>query len=126
MVFDKLFLQNNILETAMQATEYKNETLLNNIANADTPNFKAKDVKFNDILENAIENYEMTGEFDIDSVKAELYTKHRNYSVRIDGNNVDVETELVNFYKNSSKYDVIVNSVLNNSGRMNTVYTNMK
>ena len=38
MVFDRLFTQNRILEAAMQATQYKNQEILNNMANIDTPN----------------------------------------------------------------------------------------
>lgn len=126
MIFDKMFMQSNILELAMKGSEYKNQTILNNIANADTPGFKAKDVEFEGVLNDALNSYERTGNLDIDSVETELYTRHRNYSVRIDDNNVDIESELVNFYKNSTKYDVIANSVISNSGRLDSVFTGMR
>lgn len=126
MIFDKMFMQNDVLELAMKGSEYKNQTILNNIANADTPGFKAKDVQFEGILKDAIDTYDRTGDLDLNSVEAKLYTRHRNYSVRIDDNNVDIESELVNFYKNSTKYDVISNSVINNNSRLNSVFTGMK
>lgn len=126
MLFEKMFMQNDILELAMKGSEYKNQTILNNIANADTPGFKAKDVEFEGILKNAVDSYNRTGELDFASVRAELYTRHRNYSVRIDDNNVDIETELVNFYKNSAQYDVVTNSVISNNSRLSTVLTAMK
>jgi len=121
-----LFTQNNILETAMQATEYKNQVILNNVSNADTPKFKGKDIEFEEILSDAIEQTKKTGENHLDSVMPKLRMHHANYKVRLDKNNVDFETEMVKFYKNSAKYDVITNSVLNNSSRLNTVFTNSR
>ena len=46
--------------------------------------------------------------------------------MRIDNNNVDIESEMTKFYKNSAKYDIIVNSVLNNTSRLNSVLTAIK
>lgn len=126
MIFNKIFEQNNILELAMKATEYKNQTIQNNIANADTPGFKAKDVAFEGILNDALDRYDRTGSLNFDEIKAELYTRHRNYSVRMDDNNVDIESEMVNFYKNSTKYDVITNSVINNNKRLDSIFTALK
>lgn len=126
MIFDDLFTQSRILESALQASEYKNQVILNNMANAETPGFKASDVEFEGILSDVIESSKYTGELNIDSVLPKLKTNHANFSTRIDENNVDVEVEMIKFYKNSAKYDVIVNSVLNNSSRLNTVFTNLK
>ncbi len=126
MIFNKMFIQNDILELAMKSSEYKNQTILNNIANADTPGFKAKDVQFEGVLRDAVDKYKKDADLDIDSFKAELYTRHRNYSVRVDDNNVDIESEMVNFYKNSSQYDVVANSVINNNNRLNSVLTALR
>ena len=60
------------------------------------------------------------------SVMPSVQKQHYGYKVRIDENNVDIETEMVKFYKNSAKYDVIVNSVLNNSNRLNTVLSGFR
>ena len=43
MIFDKLFTQNTVLGTAMQASEFKNQVILHNMANSDTPNFKGSE-----------------------------------------------------------------------------------
>lgn len=126
MIFNSLFTQNDILGTALKGAEYRNQTILNNIANADTPGFKSKDVEFEPILKDTIEMAEHTGELDLDSAVGKLYTQHRNFSVRIDDNNVDIESEMVKFYKNSAKYDIITNSVLNNNQRLKTVLDNMR
>lgn len=126
MIFDKMFIQSSILESAMQASEYKNQVILNNIANSDTPGFKAKNIEFEGILNDAVEAYKYTGELNLKSVMPRLKTEHANYSVRLDENNVDIETEMAKFYKNSSKYDVISNSVISNGNRMNTVLTGFR
>lgn len=126
MIFDKLFTQSSILGAALHASEYKNQVILNNIANADTPGFKSKDVKFEGILDDALKSAEHTGKLDLDSAVAKLYSPHENYNYRMDENNVDIEVEMINFYKNSTKYDVIANSMISNGNRFNAVLNTMK
>lgn len=126
MIFDKMFTQGRILETALQATEYRNQVMINNIANAETPGFKGKTVEFENVLASAIEGFERTGQLSLENVMPIVKSQHGNYSVRLDKNNIDIETEMVKFYRNSAKYDNIVNSVLNNSTRLNSVFTGMK
>ena len=126
MIFDKLFTQNTVLGTAMQASEFKNQVILHNMANSDTPNFKGSEVEFEGILNDAIESSKINGKLDMSSVMPSVQKQHYGYKVRIDENNVDIETEMVKFYKNSAKYDVIVNSVLNNSNRLNTALSGFR
>ena len=126
MVFDRLFTQNRILESAMQATQFKNKVILNNMANIDTPNYKAKTVSFEGALDDAITKTKETGIDHMGSVMKNISVNTKENSTTIDGNSIDIETEMINFYKNSAKYDVVVNSVLSNSNRTNTVYTTFK
>lgn len=126
MIFDRLFTQNRILETAMQATQYKNQVILNNMANIDTPNYKSKTVNFEDALAKAINETKETGVDHMDSVMPSLTISTKQNSTTLDGNSIDIETEMIEFYKNSTKYDFIVNSVLSNSNRTNTVYSTFK
>ena len=126
MVFDKLFQQNNILEAAMQATQYKNSVILNNMANIDTPNYKAKTVNFEGTLEQAINKTKETGINHMDSVMKNLKVSVKQNYTTNDKNSVDIESEMINFYKNASKYDVIVNSVLSNSTKSSSIYNAFK
>ncbi len=126
MVFDRLFTQNRILETAMQATQYKNQVILNNMANIDTPNYKKKTVEFENTLSKAIEETKKTGIDHMGAVMPNIKVSAKQNSTTLDGNSVDIETEMVDFYKNSTKYDFIVNSVLSNSNVTNTVYSTFK
>ncbi|MBS5793574.1 MAG: flagellar basal body rod protein FlgB [Clostridiales bacterium] len=126
MVFDRLFTQNRILETAMQATQYKNQVILNNMANIDTPNYKKKTVEFENTLSKAIEETKKTGIDHMGTVMPNIKVSAKQNSTTLDGNSVDIETEMIDFYKNSTKYDFIVNSVLSNSNVTNTVYSTFK
>lgn len=126
MVFDRLFTQNRILETAMQVTQYKNQVILNNMANIDTPNYKKKTVEFESTLSKAIEETKKTGIDHMGTVMPNIKVSAKQNSTTLDGNSVDIETEMIDFYKNSTKYDFIVNSVLSNSNVTNTVYSTFK
>lgn len=126
MVFDRLFTQNRILETAMQATQYKNQVILNNMANIDTPNYKKKTVEFESTLSKAIEETKKTGIDHMGTVMPNIKVSAKQNITTLDGNSVDIETEMIDFYKNSTKYDFIVNSVLSNSNVTNTVYSTFK
>lgn len=126
MVFDRLFTQNRILETAMQATQYKNQVILNNMANIDTPNYKKKTVEFESTLSKAIEETKKTGIDHMGIVMPNIKVSAKQNSTTIDGNSVDIETEMIDFYKNSTRYDFIVSSVLSNSNVTNTVYSTFK
>lgn len=122
MSISNYFEQSKILETAMQATQYKNQVILNNIANADTPGYKSKSVEFKSILKDAIETEKTTGISQLDSVMSKIsLSANSNFSNRLDENGVDMETEMVEFYKNSIEYDVIVNSVQSNLNINNSV-----
>ena len=126
MIFDKLFRTQDILGTALKASEYKNQVLLNNIANNDTPGFKAQDVEFESVMRDALDSYEITGRIEPDNIMTQLYTRHTNYKTRIDKNNVDIESEMVEFYKNAAKYDMITNCILNDKNMINNVISGSK
>ncbi len=119
MLVDNMFSPINILEKGMQGTVLRNEVIQNNIANADTPGFKRSDVKFESFLKDAIDEASTTGVLNLDKVKPMIIEQGFNY--RLDENNVDIETEMVNLYQNSAKYDMLVSSVNNHYKRINAV-----
>lgn len=123
MIFEKLFTQSGILESAMQATQYKNKVIMENITNADTPNYKRKEVQFEGALAEAIQKTKETGESHMGQVMSNISVYTNPNSTTHDRNGVDIETEMIALYKNSTKYDVIVNSVLSNSKIKSTIYS---
>lgn len=126
MVFDKMFIQNDILGRTMQASVVRNDVVTNNIANADVPGFKKKSVKFESYLNSALESAKHIGDIDLDKIFPSIQTEHGGYSYRLDGNNVDIESEMVDLYQNSVKYDTLASGIINNYKRINLVFTGIK
>ena len=91
--------------------ERRAEVLASNIANADTPGFKARDLSFKDALASATQgssfNLSKTSERHISggrSMALDLQYRIPNQPDTGDGNTVDVQTERTNFMQNSMEY----------------------
>ena len=54
MINTNIYNYINVLDKAADAANLRNEVLSNNIANVDTPNYKRKDVSFQNYLEQAL------------------------------------------------------------------------
>lgn len=124
MVLSNAYNYINVLDKAADASWIRNDVLANNIANADTPNYKRKDVQFETYLANAVAGTdsldETVGTIDLDGLNATTYTEQANLSYRLDGNNVDLSTENVELAKNQLKYYTLMDSINNEFGRMKT------
>lgn len=110
-MLDGIIKKNEIIGTAMQALIVRNDVINNNIANADTPNYKKKEVTFEAKLQEAVDIYIKTGKLDLNRVNPSIQEIHSNFKYRIDGNNVDMETEMIDLYTNSVRYDVMASCV---------------
>lgn len=121
MVLDKMFSQNVAIGAAMQATILRNEVINNNIANNDVPGYKKKTVEFESILDSALNSAGSINDLDLDKVKPRIKEIHSGFNYRLDENNVDVETEMVDLYQNSIRYDTMVTSTISNTSRINLV-----
>ena len=126
MLLGNMFSVNNILETALQASVIKADVISNNIANADVPGFKKKTVTFESYLSDALDKAGQTGKLNLSKLSPTIRTEHENFSYRLDGNNVDIEQEMLYAYQNSVRYDFLANSVINNYRRLNAVLTAFK
>ena len=119
----------NVLGKAANASWLRNEVINNNIANVNTPNYKRQDVSFDDTL--AIELKKTgTTQVDLDKrvanadstrLEGKIYTDATNYSYRIDGNNVDIDTENVELASNEIKYNGLVSSINAEIARLKSV-----
>lgn len=107
----------NVLDKAADAAWLRNDAIANNIANVDTPGYKRKDVAFESELQKAMGNsrYISTDEkvntITSTELKPHVYTDYAGYSYRLDGNNVDIETENVMLAENQLKYQGLMKSV---------------
>ena len=114
MVLSNAYNYVNVLGKAADASWTRNDILANNIANADTPGFKRKDVQFETYLKNAVAGTDSLNEtvanIDLNELNCTTYTDQANLSYRYDGNNVDINTENVELAKNQLKYYTLMNS----------------
>ncbi len=92
----------SLLEAGIQAASMRQSAIANNIANLETPNYRRFDVKFEDVLANAID-----GPGDAASVEPEL-TRPRETPVDSKGNDVNMEMEIGNLIKNAGRYKAYI------------------
>ena len=116
-MFNNLFKPIDLLHKGLQASWTRNAVIRNNIANIETPNFKASGVEFESILKKSLEGRGFIAarthvnhrEFGSGHVKVEPYIYRRNnLSMRADGNNVDIEAENIKLAQNSLFYNTIM------------------
>ena len=122
MLLDGVLTQNSILDVAMQGNMVRKDVMLNNIANVDTPGYKRKVVAFEESLKNSLRRAKPGEKADLSGVKITMRKVSKDLKYRLDGNNVDIEAEMLELYETSVRYDVLANSVINNYRRINSVF----
>ncbi len=104
----------NVLQKTADAAWIRNDVISNNIANATTPGYKRQDVAFEDELANALgrSRYksmdDKVADLKINRLRPRTYTDSANFSYRVDGNNVDIETENVTLAANQLNYNGLI------------------
>lgn len=107
----------DVLGRAADAAWQRNEIIANNMSNVNTPGYKRKDIDFESRLRQALgsSRYE---EVDTkvaraagSNLKGRVYTDAANFSYRLDGNNVDIDTEGVKLAANQIKYNGLYDSI---------------
>ena len=117
MINSNIYDYVNVLDKAADASWMRQEAISNNIANVNTPGYKRQDVAFEDSLQEASSNsrYRSTDEKVANLSKADLrirsYTDSSGFSYRLDGNNVDIDTENAALSRNLLKYNALVDSI---------------
>ncbi|MCR5216867.1 MAG: flagellar basal body rod protein FlgB [Lachnospiraceae bacterium] len=125
----------NVLNKAADVKVYRNEVISNNIANVDTPNYKRKDVLFEENLQRALENAsdgmgsaatlkQKVANIDLNQAKEVTYICHSGLSYRQDGNNVDMATEQTELAANQIQYQALVDSMTQEFSRIRSVLGN--
>ena len=119
-MLDRLHQQNDLIAKSLHAAALRNDVIQNNIANVDTPGFRRSNVVFEQQFANAVGDARRTGT--LRPVSPRVAVQHANFTHRIDGNNVDIESEMVALYQNSVRYDMMVMSVQNNYRRLSLAF----
>lgn len=122
-----LFGYVNVLDRTADASWLRNEAITNNIANQDTPNYTRQDVEFEDILQRELKNSRYTTvdrkvqNADLSRLTSRTYTDYTGTTYRIDGNNVDPDTEEVELASNQLKYQGVLTSITSEFTQMKSV-----
>jgi flagellar basal-body rod protein FlgB len=120
---DALFFQ----QQALHLRQRRQEVLASNIANADTPNYKARDFDFAQVLRQQTQGVGQRGGLSLSrTAPAHLEGEYRPAQLdgalkyrtalqpSIDGNTVDMDRERAHFADNALRYQASL-SLLNNS-----------
>ena len=155
-MWDNMFKSVDLLEKGLSASWTRNAVIRNNIANVETPNFKASDVEFESLMEEALladnccRDVVRTHEWHIDkrgfrgavtnekhiqfgsgydslfddvsSVTAQVKLRD-DTSMRMDGNNVDIEDENVKLAQNSLYYNTLLEKMNSDIRRLRMAIT---
>ena len=137
-----MFLNNSfgrtmdILHRSMDVSQLRQDVIANNIANADTPNFKRTVVNFESQLAYALDESSreprfrtaLTDERHIPFHRAPDYRdvmprRYNDYwtNVKNNGNNVDIEEESMNLMNNQLLYQSMTRAVSDQFTRVNLV-----
>lgn len=111
----------NLLTRALDASWKRNEIIANNISNAETPNFKRSAVLFEEILREQLRGEKLKGvitnakhipinDININDIKYKIKTE-KNFSTRMDKNNVDIDVEMAERAKNEIIYNTLTSKI---------------
>ncbi|WP_273325105.1 flagellar basal body rod protein FlgB [Vallitalea guaymasensis] len=121
MISNNMYNGINILGKSLNASLMRHNVISDNIANEDTPGYKRKDVKFEGLLQEALLSNNKLSNIDTNALTPQVVVDKSNLSYRLDGNNVNIDTEMTELTKNQIKFNVLVDQVSNNFSRIKTV-----
>src|SRR5699024_1487942 len=117
------------LEGSLDYASAKNRTIANNISNVDTPDYKAKDVEFKNVLNEALDP-----SFDTKRTHAKhipfdnarqgqpfRVVTRQNTMYNHNGNNVDIDKEMTDLDKNQIYYQSLVDRMNGKFGSLQSV-----
>lgn len=128
----KLYENSNLLEKSLDAAWARNEAIAQNIANDDTPNYKRKDVAFEEYLNQSLDRTKLEGNLtdkrhiainnnDINKIQPAVTQDNSDTSMRLDGNNVDIDSEMSELAKNQIRYYTMIQLVNNGYSKIKNV-----
>jgi len=138
-MWNNMFKSMDLLQRGLFASWTRNAVIRNNIANVETPGFKASDVDFETLMERTItgtsgfvgtKTHEKhidigSGFSDLASI-GPVIVKRDDTSMRMDGNNVDIESENVKLAQNSLYYNALLEKLNSEIRRLRMAITEGK
>ncbi|MBM7094167.1 flagellar basal body rod protein FlgB [Alteribacter keqinensis] len=119
---------NQLLHSALNASMTRQNTISNNIANVDTPSYKAKKTVFSHELKSAMNKPDFDAHRtdsrhlsfrEAGSSGVEIQ-KRTNTAYNHNGNNVDIDLEMTEMAKNQIYYNTLIDRM---NGRFNSIQT---
>lgn len=130
-MIDRIDTLLQVKRTALNARAYRQELLASNIANADTPNFKARDIDFKGALQGALtgrtegslsllktSSRHLGGEFDHAFGGAAKY--RTEFQPNIDGNTVNMDVERAAFAENAVQMEAMLTFIRSDLSTLQT------
>ncbi|MDR3212593.1 MAG: flagellar basal body rod protein FlgB [Azoarcus sp.] len=117
-------------QTALNLQAYRQQLLASNIANADTPNYKARDIQFREALAAAVGG--RRGNLALEtsnarhlggtvSLSPEAFVRYRSeWQSAVDGNTVSMDAERAAFAENTTHYEASITFI---NGLLRTMQT---
>lgn len=123
-----------VLERSLDAAQLRQNVLANNIANMDTPDFKRSDIAFDSLLQAYLgegtaplegrrtnERHIPIG-FDAAQLRPAV-VQETNTTYALNGNNVDIDSEMTQLAQNQIKYNALVTQLNHQLSLLRTAIT---
>lgn len=127
MISTSAFDYINVLDKAADASWTRESLITNNIANVNTPDYKRRDLNFESVLNEQLGSCKHESldakmrTVDLGQLNPMIYTDHSSLSYRLDGNNVDIDTEEAELASEQIKYQALTTSISKEFSRMKSV-----
>ena len=94
----------DLLQTGIRAEGLRQQAISSNIANMETPGYQRVEVKFEELLAEAMDS---SSTLDLDDIEPEMFSPH-DTPVKSNGNDVNLEAEIGDLVKNSLQHTAYV------------------
>lgn len=96
--------QSQLIAKMMELSQRRQQVISHNLANANTPGYTRQDVNFGTQLQQALRAESTT---DFDAIRPQVVEDHES-PARLDGNNVEVPSEMGEMMQNGLTYQLLV------------------
>ena len=113
--------------SGLKTHQTRMDVIGNNIANVNTPGYKRKDLNFQGVLTEELGRCKhesldsKVSDVDLSRLDRQIYVDSAIYSYRMDGNNVDIDTENVELASEQIRYEGLTDCINSEFERMKAV-----
>ena len=119
MIFNNMEFK--AMESSLDSLWLRQQVITNNLANSETPGYKARTVTFENVLSDKVKKGQ-TANRDYD-YRAKVVTDY-DTEARPDGNNVDTEKEMAELWKAYAQYSYLTQKISGSFRQTNYILTN--